>query len=164
MLTTATTAFVEQRRRQDTGPGVLQEGRRRPFPCEQQQTTELRSKATLQKTPTQLTDSYVGLTNSEGALRRETQATSPKGILKALTNCTVHLLLSISSGDFLHRKVLCILPYQNKVKIMLKISKNTNKKTPTATQLSGAAFNADMPFILLQPFTEVSGFPISLLH
>lgn len=121
MLTTATATSVEQRGRTQ-GWGLITG--QSPFPCQQQQTIGLRSKATLQKTPTHQWQ----LPGTQEKQRR--QVTSPTGILKVLTNCTVHLLLSTSSGDFLHRKeVFCILPYQNKidsVKINHKKSQQQN--------------------------------------
>lgn len=154
MLTTATTASVEQGRRQHTGPAVL--GGRSPFPCQQQQTTRSRSKAILQKTPTQRWQ-LCGTQEKQGR-----QVTSPTSILKVLTDCAVHLLLSRSNGDFLHRKeVFCILSYQNKIKTLLKLNK---QKTSTTKQFRGTAFNAYMSFILPKQVTEVSDFPISLLH
>lgn len=136
MLTTATATSVEQRGRTQ-GWGLITG--QSPFPCQQQQTIGLRSKATLQKTPTHQWQ----LPGTQEKQRR--QVTSPTGILKVLTNCTVHLLLSTSSGDFLHRKeVFCILPYQNKIDSV----KINHKKISTTKQFCGTAFNAHMSFIL----------------
>lgn len=108
-------------------------GQEKPLSLSAAASHRVKEQSHSSENPNTTNNSYVGLTNSEGALGRETQATSPKGILKALTNCAVHLLLSISSGGFLHRKALCILPYQNKITIMLKTSKQTKKPNNKTT-------------------------------
>lgn len=155
-LTTATTAFVGHRR--GVTQGLETYGGRSPFLVSKQPTTGIRSKTTLQKTPSN--SGQLRGTHRDGPARKETQAVSPpKGTLKKLGASCWHIQRCLFTEEStLHPA----LPKQGKNGVK---TKQTNEQaTLTTKQFSGAALNADKPFVLLQQVTEVSGFPVSPLH
>lgn len=120
-LTTATTAFVGHRR--GVTQGLETYGGQKPLPCQQAANHWDKEQNHSSENPNATRDSYVGLTEMDQLVKRRKLCHHPKARSRSWVPA-----VGISSGAFLQRKVLCALPYQNKVKMVSKTSKQTSKQ------------------------------------